>query len=414
MYAFETLAVHAGEEPDAETGALRTPLHLTASYQLPGFGPALFDALMMQSDQPRHAYTRWSNPTLRALEERMAALEGAEAAVATATGMAAISAIILTFLSKGDHLVASEVCYAGSVELFGQHLPRLGIDVSLVNTSDIEQVQQAIQSNTRMLFVETPANPILRIADIRALGQLAQDHGISLVIDSTFGGPVLQRPLDLGADFVVHSLTKYLSGHGDVLGGVVLGPKDGCQRVRKEMLVHLGGAMSPFNAWLISRGLMTLTLRMERHCKNALELAQFLDDHPRVSKVIYPGLTSHPHHELARRQMTGYGGMLTLQLKGGLGAAITLAEKVRLFKYATSLGHAHSLLFYYPTDLYVDAVPYLSQTQKIRIREWMGEGIVRISVGLENVEDLKADLDQALNARTIKGLLGPLAYRLLT
>ena len=274
-------------------------------------------------------------------------------------------------------------------------------------------MQQALQPNTRLLFVETPANPILRIADIRALGQLAQDHGISLVIDSTFGGPVLQRPLDLGADYVVHSLTKYLSGHGDVLGGVVLGPKDGCQRVRKEMLVHLGGAMSPFNAWLISRGLMTLPLRMERHCKNAEELAQFLDDHPRVSKVNYPGLTSHPHHELARRQMTGFGGMLTMQLKGGLGAAITLAEKIRLFKYATSLGHAHSLLFYYPTDLYVDDAPYLSQPQKMRIREWMGEGIVRISAGLENVEDLKADLDQALNARTVKGLLGPLAYRLL-
>jgi cystathionine beta-lyase/cystathionine gamma-synthase len=414
MYAFETLAVHAGEEPDAETGALRTPLHLTASYQLPGFGPALFDALMMQSDRPPDAYTRWSNPTLRALEERMAALEGAEAAVATATGMAAVSAIILTFLSTGDHLVASEVCYAGSVELFGQHLPRLGIEVSLVDTSDIEQVQQALQSNTRMLFVETPANPILRIADIGALGQLARSHGIPLVVDSTFGGPVLQRPLDLGADFVVHSLTKYLSGHGDVLGGVVLGPKDGCQQVRKEMLVHLGGAMSPFNAWLIQRGLMTLPLRMERHCENAMELARFLDDHPRVSRVIYPGLESHPHHELAREQMTGFGGMLTVQLKGGLGAAITLAEKVRLFRYATSLGHAHSLLFYYPTDLYVDGVPYLSEPQKGRIRGWMGEGIVRVSAGLENVHDLKEDLDQALNARTIKGLLGPLAYRVLT
>jgi cystathionine gamma-synthase len=420
MYAFETLAVHAGEEPDAETGALRTPLHLTASYQLPSFGPALFDALMMQSDQPPDAYTRWSNPTLRALEERMAALEGAEAAVATATGMAAVSAIILTFLSKGDHLVASEVCYAGSVELFGQHLPRWGIEVSLVDTSDIEQVQHVLQPNTRMLFVETPANPILRIADIRALGQLAHDRGISLVIDSTFGGPVLQRPLDLGADYVVHSLTKVLNGHGDALGGVVVGPRKGIQRIRKGMLVHLGGAMSPFNAWLILRGLVTLPLRMERHCQNALEVARFLEAHPRIQRVIYPGLESHPHHLLARYQMStaggapGFGGMLTFQLKGGLGAAITLADKIKLFKYATSLGHAHSLLFYYPTDLYVDAVSYLDNDQKAGIREWMGDGIVRASIGLESPTDLIADLDRALRGRSFKGLVGPLAYRLLS
>jgi cystathionine beta-lyase/cystathionine gamma-synthase len=193
----------------------------------------------------------------------------------------------------------------------------------------------------------------------------------------------------------------------------VLGPRKGIRRIRKEMLVHLGGAMSPFNAWLIQRGLVTLPLRMERHCQNALAVARFLESHSRVSRVIYPGLESHPHHELARRQMSGYGGMLTFQLKGGLGAAITLAEKIRLFQYATSLGHAHSLLFYYPTDLYVDAASYLDGVQKARIREWMGNGIVRASVGLENAQDLIADLDQALRGRTFKGVVGPLLYRLL-
>jgi methionine-gamma-lyase len=413
MYALETLAVHAGEEPDPETGALRTPLHLTASYELPDFGPTLIDALTMESDQPPHAYTRWSNPTLRALEERLAALEGAEAGLVLATGMAAISAVIQTLLSEGDHLIASEVCYAGSMELFGQHLPRLGIEVSLVDTSDLGQVQAAMQANTRLLYVETPANPILRVADIAALADLAHKAGVPLVVDSTFAGPVLQRPFELGADYVIHSLTKYLSGHGDVLGGVVLGSLEGCKRIRKEMLVHLGGAMSPFNAWLIQRGLMTLPLRMERHCQNAMELARFLDAHPRVSHVIYPGLESHPHHDLAQRQMSAFGGMLTLQLAGGLGAAITVAEKVRLFRYATSLGHAHSLLFYYPTDLYIDAVPYLNVKQKAGIREWMGDGILRVSVGLENVHDLVADLDQALRARSFKGVVGPLAYRLM-
>jgi methionine-gamma-lyase len=420
MYQQETLAVHAGEEPDPGTGALRAPLHMATTFKLPGFGRKLFDALFMESDQPPHAYTRWSNPTLRALEQRMIALEGAGdghgsrlAAVATASGMAAVSATLLTFLGKSDHVVASEVCYAGSVELFGEHLPRLGIEVSLVDTSDIEGVRAAIQSNTKLVYVETPANPILRIADIDALARVAHQAGAKLVVDSTFGGPTVQRPLALGADYVVHSLTKYLNGHGDALGGVVLGPRRGIQRIRKEMLVHLGGAMSPFNAWLILRGLATLPLRMERHCQNALEVARFLEAHPRVKRVVYPGLPSHPHHELAQRQMSTGGGMVTFQLKGGLGAAITLAEKIKLFKYATSLGHAHSLLFYYPTDVYVGAAPYLDRKQKARIREWMGDGIVRASVGLEHPQDLIADLDQALQGRTLKALVGPLLYRLM-
>ena len=425
MYELETLAVHAGEEPDPETGALRLPLHMATSFRLPGFGKKLFDALLMESDRPPHAYTRWSNPTLRALEERMIALEEAgsttvdTAAVATASGMAAISAILLTFLNKGDHVVASEVCYAGAVELFGERLPRLGIEVSLVDTSDADQVRAALRSKTRLVYVETPANPILRIADIAALSDVAHSAGALLVVDSTFAGPTLQRPLQLGADYVVHSMTKYLNGHGDALGGIVLGPRKGIQRIRKDMLVHLGGAMSPFNAWLILRGLATLPLRMERHCQNALEVARFLEAHPRVTRVIYPGLESHPHHQLARLQMStglgtaGFGGMLTFQLKGGLGAAITLAEKIRLFQYATSLGHAHSLLFYYPTELYVDAVSYLDSEQKARIREWMGDGIIRASIGLENVQDLIGDLDQALRGRTLKGLLGPLVYRMM-
>jgi cystathionine beta-lyase/cystathionine gamma-synthase len=427
-YALETLALHGGEEPDPRTGALRLPIQMATSFKLPGFGRQLFDALLMESDRPPHAYTRWSNPTLRALEDRLVALETAGTglkprafgAVATATGMAAVSAVLLTFLGQGDHVVASEVCYAGSVELFGQYLPRLGIEVSLVDTSDLEQVRAALRANTKLLYVETPANPILRIADVPALAGIAHGAGVQLVVDSTFAGPTLQQPLALGADFVVHSLTKFLNGHGDALGGIVVGPKKGVRRIRKEMLVHLGGALSPFNAWLILRGLATLPLRMERHCQNALAVARFLEGHPRVARVVYPGLESHPHHDLACRQMRtaagtpGFGGMLTFQLKGGLGAAITLAEKIRLFQYATSLGHTHSLLFYYPTDLYVDAVTYLDGAQKARIRQWMGDGIVRASIGLEDPADLIADLDRALRGRTLKGLLGPLAYRLLS
>ncbi|MBN1659374.1 MAG: aminotransferase class I/II-fold pyridoxal phosphate-dependent enzyme [Anaerolineae bacterium] len=431
MPNIDTLALHAGEAPDPETGALRVPIQMAASFRLPRFGQRLFDALLLEGDRPPHAYSRWSNPTLTALEERLAALEGFDArrggrrdvrpvaALATATGMAAISALLLTYLRQGDHIVASEVCYAGAVELLGEYLPRLGIGVSLVDTSDLDQVRAALRPETRLVYVETPANPILRLADIAALADLAHRAGALLAVDSTFAGPTIQRPLALGADYVVHSLTKYLNGHGDALGGAIIGPAQGIRRIRKEMLIHLGGAMSPFNAWLILRGLATLPLRMARHSANALAVARFLEAHPRVTRVVYPGLESHPHHDLARRQMSAggepaYGGMLTFQLKGGLGAAITLAEKIRLFQYATSLGHAHSLLFYYPTDLYVDAVSYLDAAQKARIRAWMGDGIVRTSIGLEDPADLIADLDQALRARTLKGMLGPLAYKLLS
>ncbi len=409
----ETLAVHAGEQPDPSTGALTPPIQMSAAFGLPGFGPQLFDALTLESPHPPYAYTRWGHPTARVLEEKVAALEGAEDALALASGMAAVSALAFTFLQSGDHLIASEVCYAGAVELFGIHLPRQGIEVSLVDTSDLEQVRAALRPNTRIVYVETPANPILRIADLPALAALAHGANALLVVDSTWAGPSLQRPLALGADYVLHSATKYLNGHGDALGGVIAGPADGLQRVRKEALVHLGGAMSPFNAWLIARGMATLPLRMARHSASALQVARFLESHPAVSRVVYPGLASHPHHDLARRQMSAFGGMLTFQLKNGLGAAITLAEKIRLFTYATSLGHARSLLFYYPTDLYVDAVSYLNDAQKARIHEWMGDGIVRVSIGLEAPSDLIADLDQALRAQTLKGLVGPAAYAVL-
>jgi methionine-gamma-lyase len=412
-FDLETLAVHAGESADPTTGALRLPLHMATTFKLPKFGIKLFDALMMDSARPPFAYTRWGNPTLRALEDRLSALEGAEAAVVTASGMAAVSALVLTFLSSGDHLIASEVCYAGSVELFGLHLPRFGIEVSLVDTSDLDQVRAALRPNTKMIYAETPANPILRISDIPALAEIAHGAGALLAVDSTWAGPSLQKPIALGADLVLHSLTKYLNGHGDALGGAVLGSKKQMQRIRKDMLVHLGGALSPFNAWLITRGLVTLPMRIERHCQNALQVARFLESHPKVKRVFYPGLASHPHHELAARQMSDFGGMITFQLKGGLSAAITLAEKIRLFSYATSLGHAHSLLFYYPTDMYIDAMPFYTDEQKRRIREWTGEGILRASIGLESAEDLIRDLDQALHARSIKGLVGPLAYQIM-
>ena len=246
MAEFDTLAVHAGEGVDPETGALRQPIHMSTTFKLPGFGIKLFDAIYMDSSKPPYAYTRWCNPTLRALEERLMALEGAQAAVVTASGMAAVSALIFTLLSSGDHLIASEVCYAGSVELFGEHLPRFGIEVSLVDTSDLKMVEAAVRPNTKLVYAETPANPILRIADIAGLANLAHQNGAQLAVDSTWAGPALQQPLALGADYVIHSLTKYINGHGDALGGVVLGSEEGIKAIRKDMLVHLGGVLSPF------------------------------------------------------------------------------------------------------------------------------------------------------------------------
>ncbi|HKJ28401.1 MAG TPA: aminotransferase class I/II-fold pyridoxal phosphate-dependent enzyme [Anaerolineales bacterium] len=412
MKKFETRAVH--EAADPLTGALRQPIHMATTFKLPGFGLKLFDALLLETNKPPYAYTRWGNPSNRGLEGRLADLEGAEAAVVTASGMAAVSAFLLTFLSAGDHVVANEVCYAGSVELFGLHLPRFGIEVSLVDTSDVEQVREAIRPNTKVVYVETPANPILRISDIVALSEIAHQAGAILAVDSTWASPVLQQPLALGADYVIHSLTKFINGHGDALGGAVLGPEEGIHKIRNEMIVHLGGVLSPFNAFLINRGIVTLPERMARHSQNAIKVAEFLEKHPRVSRVFYPGLPSHPHHEAAARQMSGgFGGMLTFHLKGGLSAAITMAEKIKIFQYATSLGHAHSLLFYYPTDIYIDSVDYLDDGQKARIREWTGDGLVRASVGLEHIDDLIEDLDQALNAWSMKGLAGRVAYEVL-
>jgi cystathionine beta-lyase/cystathionine gamma-synthase len=274
------------------------------------------------------------------------------------------------------------------------HLGRYGIEVSLVDTSDPEAVRRAMRPNTRLVYVETPANPILRLSDIPAVADIAHGAGAPLVVDSTFATPVLQRPLSVGANYVLHSMTKYLGGHGDAVGGIVLGPTEGIHKIREGMLIHLGGAMSPFNAWLINRGLATLSLRMRQHQDSALAVARFLERHPKVERVLYPGLESHPQHDLARSQMSGFGGMVVAQMD--MDTAMKLVQRVRVFTYATSLGDYQSLLFYYPTSMSVDSAPYLNAEQKKAIREWVGDGIMRISIGLEDPEDLIADLDQSL------------------
>jgi canavanine-gamma-lyase len=393
-YRFDTQAVHAGQEPDPVTGSVTPPIHMTTTFKLPEPGPRLIDALFLKGERPPHVYSRWSNPSVRTLEEKTAVLEGAEAGVAFASGMAAVSGLLLTFLGAGDHVVSSDVCYAGTAEFLGLHAGRYGIEVSLVDTSDAEAVRKALRPKTRLVYIETPANPILRLTDIAAVADIAHQAGVPLVVDSTFATPVLQRPLSLGADLVLHSMTKYLGGHGDALGGIVVGAREEIHRIRQGMLIHLGGAMSPFNAWLINRGLATLSLRMQKHQENALAVARFLEQHPKIKRVLYPGLESHPQHDLARRQMSGFGGMVVAQMD--IDTALNLVQRVRVFTYATSLGDYQSLLFYYPTEMYVDSVTYLDGEQKRVIREWAGDGIMRISIGLEDAEDLIADLDVAL------------------
>jgi methionine-gamma-lyase len=397
-YRFDTRAVHAGQEPDPVSGSVTPPIHMTTTFKLPEAVPELMDALFLRGDRPAHVYTRWSNPSLRTLEEKMAALEGAEAGIAFASGMAAVSGVLLTFLGAGDHVVASEVCYAATVEFLGQHAGRYGIEVSLVDSGDAEAVGRALRPETKLVYVETPANPILRLTDIAAVSDLAHGAGARLAVDSTWATPVLQQPLSLGADLVLHSMTKYLGGHGDALGGMVLGGREAIDEIRRGMLIHLGGAMSPFNAWLINRGLATLSLRMRKHQESALAVARFLERHPKVGRVIYPGLESHPQHGLAGRQMSGSGGMVVAQMD--METAASALRRVRVFTYATSLGDYQSLLFYYPTELYVDDANYLRTDQKRAIREWMGDGILRLSIGLEDPEDLIADLDQALSNST--------------
>jgi len=395
-YRFDTDAVHAGMEPDPTTGSVTPPIYMTTTFKLPDPGPLLMDALLLKGERPPHVYSRWSNPSVRTIEEKMAALEGAEAGVAFSSGMAAVTGMLLTFLGTGDHVVAAEVCYAGSVEFLGQHAGRYGIEVTLVDTSDPEAVRAALRPNTKLVYVETPANPILRITDIAAVAEIAHEAGALLVVDSTFATPVLQRPLELGADLVLHSMTKYLCGHGDALGGIVLGPREHVHKLREGVLIHLGGALSPFNAWLINRGLATLSLRMQKHQESALAVARFLERHPRIERVLYPGLESHPHHALAQRQMSGSGAMLVAQMD--MPTAADIVQNVRVFTYATSLGDYQSLVFYYPTDFYIDEASYLDEQSKQSIREWTGDGIMRISIGLEDPEDLVADLDRALGS----------------
>lgn len=401
-----TLALHGGAE-DRRAGEPVSPSIVAATNFHADPDGVGFSANDLGEASPPF-YTRWGNPTVGLLEERLTLLEGGAGTVAYASGMAAVSALFLARLSAGDHLVLSDVCYAGVAELAQDTLPRFGIAVTPVDTAQPERVAAAIRPGaTRLVHVETPANPILRLADIAAIAGIAHGAGADLSVDSTIATPVATRPLPLGADYVVHSLTKYICGHGDALGGSVTArDPQRLSALRNGALIHHGAALSPFAAWLILRGLETLPARMRQHEEGARAVAQFLAQHPAVDHVLWPGLASHPQAALAARQMRNYSGLLSFTLRDGAGnsaLAARFARELRVFSYAVSLGKTRSLVFHIPTDDLLRSSFRLEGEAAASYRRAAGAGVFRVSVGLEDPEDLVEDLARVLEMRSTAG-----------
>lgn len=395
-WRFDTLCVHAGEGVDTDTRAIRRPIHMANSFEFPTDVEELLQVLSWEN-LDKFNYTREHSPTPRNLEERLALLEGGEDCVVAASGMGAISATLFTLLNAGDHVVASEICYTGTQKLLGFHIPRFGIEVSLVDTSDLDAVKAAVRSDTRVVYVETPGNPIVSISDIEEIAKIAHAVGATVIVDSTWSGLVNQHPLSLGADIVIHSLTKYINGHGDSLGGAVIGKRALLADVREYGIVHLGACISPFNAWLILRGSVTLPLRAQRHSENAQRVAEFLQSHAKVKSVSYPGLESHSGYEIAKKQMKAPSGMLNFNLKADMMEHFRFLERLNLITHAVSLGHDQSLIIYIPTVFFFDDMVVFDETQKDTYTNIMGEGIFRLSVGIEDPEDIIDDLRYALD-----------------
>lgn len=390
-----TAALNGGLMPNPVTGAIQPDISMSVNNVFAP-GSAGFSAEGADLGELPFLYARWTNPTTRALEARLAALEGAEDALTTATGVAAIAATFLGLLKSGDHLIVSEVCYAGAFELATRILPDLGIQVTPVNLSDLEATRAALRPNTRLIHAESPCNPILRLTDLAALASLAHEAGALLSVDSTLATPVITRPLDLGVDLVIHSLTKFMNGHGDALGGAVIGRKALISALRARSGVYLGATLSAQNAWLILRGLDTLYPRIRTASANAQRLAGWLEAHPKITRVIYPGLPSHPQHALAQAQMALPGGMIAFQASDPQAMSHQLADRLQIIHYAFSLGHQRSICVLIPTEDIQTSTFRMQGPALARYRDWAGDGLFRLSVGLEDAEDLIEDLARAL------------------
>ena len=375
---FNTICVHAGQEPDPSTGAIITPIYQTSTYVQEALGK-----------HKGYEYARTQNPTRSALEGNLAAIEGGKAAFAFASGMAATGAV-MTLLQAGDHVVVTDNTYGGTYRLFERVLRKYQLDFTYVDTSDLDEIRRAIRPSTKMLFLETPTNPVLRITDLAGACEIAHGHQVVVVVDNTFASPCVQRPIGFGADIVVHSTTKFLNGHSDSVGGIVVAVRDDHIDWLRFVQNAEGAILGPMDAWLVLRGTKTLPLRMDRHNASAQILAEFLAAHPKVTRVHYPGLPTHPQHALARRQMRGFGGLISFEL-GSLERARTLLNSVSLMALAESLGGVETLISH-PASMTHASVP-AERRQQIGLTDDM----VRISVGIEDVDDLKDDLAQALD-----------------
>ncbi len=383
-----TRAIHFGYDPQSEHGALTPPLHLTSTY---AFETAEAAGETFAGDRPGFVYSRVGNPTNDLLERRIADLEGGEAAVANASGMGAITSLFWTYLQAGDEIITDMTLYGCTFAYFSHGLSRFGIKITHVDMTDPENLAAALTAKTKFVYFETPANPNMRLVDIRAICDIAHAHDARVIVDNTYATPILTRPIEHGADFVVHSATKYLGGHGDLLAGLVVGRADDILQVRTIGMKDMTGAViAPFNAMLVLRGLKTLELRMERHSQNADTIARMLENHPKVEAVFYPGLESFPQHDLANRQMAGFGGMIAFEVIGGLQGGIAVMNRLNLIQRAVSLGDAETLI-QHPASM-----THITYTPEERAAHGISEGLIRISAGLENIDDILDDLEQAL------------------
>ena len=387
-YGLGTTAIHAGTLKNLY-GTLAMPIYQTSTFI---FDSAEQGGRRFALEEAGYIYTRLGNPTTTVLEDKIAALEEGEAAVATSSGMGAISSTLWTVLKAGDHIVTDKTLYGCTFALMCHGLTKFGIDVTFVDTSNLDEVKNAMKENTRVVYLETPANPNLKIVDIKALAKMAHTNPNTLVIvDNTFATPYMQKPLTLGADIVVHSVTKYINGHGDVIAGLVITNKELADQIRFVGLKDMTGAvLGPQDAYYIIRGMKTFEIRMERHCKNARRVVEFLNNHPKIEKVYYPGLETHPGYEIAKKQMKDFGAMISFELKGGFEAGKTLLNSLKLCSLAVSLGDTETLI-QHPASM--THSPY---TKEEREAAGITDGLVRLSVGLENVEDIIADLEQGL------------------
>nr|AMB19000.1 methionine gamma-lyase [Clostridium novyi] len=387
---FGTKTVHGGHIKDTQFGSLATPIFQTSTFI---FDSAEQGGNRFAGKEDGYIYSRISNPTVAEIERKIALLEGGEAAIGTASGMGAISSALWTALKAGDHVVASDTLYGCTFALLNHGLTKMGVEVTFVDPTNLEEVKNAMKENTRVVYLETPANPTLKVTDIEGIAKIAHEVKDCLVfVDNTFNTPYIQRPLELGADVVVHSATKYINGHGDVVAGFVIGNADFIGAVRGQGLKDMTGAvMSPLSAFLIIRGMKTLEIRMERHCANAMKVAQFLEAHPAVEKVYYPGLESFEYHDLAKKQMDLPGAMISFEIKGGVEEGRTIMNNVKLASLAVSLGDTETLI-QHPASM--THSPY---TKEERAEAGISDSLVRLSVGLETVDDIIADLKQALD-----------------